>query len=251
MKVGFQKLYPTLAKYGVKSTDEVLNDLFKSKEIQLCLSAYWCFMGVPPEKFPFSILAQCTAIYISDKPFYLRGGSQMISQALMNKIIEEKSDVKLNCGIKSIIIKDKKAVGVVDEYNNEYYSDVVISNISPTLTYNKLIDPKHLPETVIPYFKNYDVGISALTCFIALDCSPEEIGFKDSFNLTYSSEDANGDYKNAYSLDTSKDPIISTCYTVDDKDGYPKGTSVLTAGTLKYSTPWENLPVEEYYKTKY
>lgn len=68
MKVGFPKLYPTLATYGARSTDDVLSEIFKGKEIQLCLSAYWCFMGVPPEKFPFSILAQCTAIYISDKP---------------------------------------------------------------------------------------------------------------------------------------------------------------------------------------
>lgn len=53
-------------------------------------------MGVPPEKFPFSILAQCTAIYISDKPYYLRGGSQVMSQALIDAIVKTGSEVKLN-----------------------------------------------------------------------------------------------------------------------------------------------------------
>lgn len=86
MKALFPKLYPTLAKYAVKSTDDVLNEFFKSKELQLCLSAYWCFMGMPPERFPFTILARCTYIYTEDKPYYLRGGSQVISQALTEAI---------------------------------------------------------------------------------------------------------------------------------------------------------------------
>ncbi len=251
MKMGFPKIYPTLAKYGARSTDEVLAELFKGKEIQLCLSAYWCFMGVPPEKFPFSILAQCTAIYISDKPYYVRGGSQMMSQALTEAIRKAGGEVKFNCGVDKIIVENNVAVGVIDENGVKYTANQVVSNISPTMTYNRLIEKENLPEGVIDYFKNYEVGISALTCFIALDCTPEEIGFKDSFNLTYNSLDANGDFKNAYCLDSKIDPIVSTCYTVDDKDGYPAGTSVLTAGTLKFSEAWEKLTPEEYYDAKY
>ena len=79
IKKGFSKQYPVLAKYGLKSTQEVLDEFFETPEIQLCLSAYWCFMGMPPERFPFSILAKCTHIYIEDKPFYLKGGSQVMS----------------------------------------------------------------------------------------------------------------------------------------------------------------------------
>ncbi|MEG2116205.1 MAG: NAD(P)/FAD-dependent oxidoreductase [Clostridia bacterium] len=251
MKVGFPKIYPTLAKYAVRSTDEVLAEFFKGKEIQLCLSAYWCFMGVPPEKFPFTILAKCSHIYIEDKPYYLRGGSQMISQALTETIRKHGGEVVFNNGVKKIVVKNGVAVGVVDSNDVEYSAKQIISNISPNLTYNKLIDKKDLPNGVIDYFRNYDVGISALTCFIGLDCPPEEVGFKDSFNLTYHSLNANEDFKNAYTLGTEVDPIITTCYTVDDKGGYPEGTSVVTAGTLKYSAPWEKLTPEEYYEAKY
>jgi hypothetical protein len=177
--------------------------------------------------------------------------SQVMSQALMDAIIKTGSDVKLNCGINKIIVENGKAIGAIDQNGEEYRAKVVVSNVSPTVTYNNLIDEDKVPKEVIPYFKNYDVGISALTCFIALDCPPEEVGFKDSFNLTYSSLNANRDFKNAYCLDTTIDPIVSTCYTVDDNDGYPAGTSVLTAGTLKFSDAWEKLSPEEYYDAKY
>ena len=82
MKLGFPKLYPTLAKYALKSTQEVLDEFFKAPKLQLALSAYWCFMGMPPERFPWSILAKCTNIYMEDKPFYLRGTSMMMNQAI-------------------------------------------------------------------------------------------------------------------------------------------------------------------------
>ena len=251
VKVGFAKKYPTLAKYGLKSTQEVLDEFFINPELQLCLSAYWCFMGMPPERFPFSILAKCTNTYIEDKPYYLRGGSQVISQALTEVIRNKGNEVKFNCGIKKILLENGKAVGVIDENGVEYRSKKIISNISPIHTYGNLLDKSEIPIEAREYFKGYTVGISALTCFIGLDCPPEEIGFTDSFNLIYESLNANEDFMGAYKLMPKKDPIIATCYTVDDPMVSPKGTSIITAGALKYSTEWERLSPEQYYETKY
>lgn len=250
-QLAFAKKYPYLAKYALKTTDEVLNSFFESKELQLCLSAYWCFMGMPPERFPFYILAKCTTIYIEDKPFYLRGGSQMISQALTEAIIKAGGDVKFNCGVKEIVVKNNKAVGVIDANGEEYSSQKIISNISPTHTYANLVERELIPREARDYLAGYTVGISALTCFIGLDCPPEAIGFTDSFNLIYDDLDANETFKDAYNVLPEKDPIIATCYTVDDPKGSPEGTSIITAGTLKYADAWEELNPEEYYETKY
>ncbi len=38
---------------------------------------------------------------------------------------------------------------------------------------------------------------------------------------------------------------------MDDKSVSPEGTSVITAGVLKYGRPWMEIPADEYYKTKY
>ncbi|MFR1809715.1 MAG: phytoene desaturase family protein, partial [Pygmaiobacter massiliensis] len=101
------------------------------------------------------------------------------------------------------------------------------------------------------YLRPYTVGISALTCFIGLDCTPEEIGFTTSFTLNYESFEANEDFKDAYKLLPEKDPLVATCYTVDDPEISPPGTSIITAGTLKYSAEWEKLTPEQYYEKKY
>lgn len=251
MKAGFPKLYPTLANYGLKSTQEVLDEFFTDRKLQLALSAYWCFMGVPPARFPFAILAKCTNFYLETKPYYLTGTSMMMNQAIMEAVQKMGGTVRLNCGVKRIILENGKAVGVIDEFGEEYRAKKIISNISPLATYGNLLLPEEIPDAAREYLKPYTVGISAITCFIGLDCTPEEIGFTTSFTLNYESLDANEDFKDAYKLLPGNDPLVATCYTVDDPSVSPKGTSVITAGTLKYGEPWEKLPPEQYYEMKY
>lgn len=251
MKAGFPKLYPTLAKYGLKSTQEVLDEFFTDSKLQLALSAYWCFMGVPPARFPFAILAKCTNFYLETKPYYLTGTSMMMNQAIMEAVQKMGGTVRLNCGVKRIVLENGKAVGVIDEFGEEYRAKKIISNISPLATYGNLLLPEEIPDEAREYLKPYTVGISAITCFIGLDCTPQEIGFTTSFTLNYESLDANEDFKDAYKLLPGNDPLVATCYTVDDPSVSPKGTSVITAGTLKYGEPWEKLPPEQYYEMKY
>lgn len=251
MKIGFPRMYPTLANYAMKSTQEVLDEFFKAPKLQLALSAYWCFMGMPPARFPWAILAKCTNFYMEDKPFYLKGTSMMMNQAIMEAVERMGGVVKLNCAVERIIVDNGKAVGVVDENGVEYRAKKIISNISPLATYGALLDEKDIPESAREYLKPYTVGISALTCFIGLDCTPEEIGFNTSFTLNYESMDANEDFKGAYELLPGNDPLVATCYTVDDPSVSPPGTSIITAGTLKYATEWEKLSPEQYYEKKY
>ncbi len=251
MKAGFPKMYPHLAKYGLKSTQEVLDEFFTEPKLQLALSAYWCFMGMPPTRFPFSILAKCTTFYLESKPYYLRGTSMMMNQAIMEAAQRHGGVVRLNCGVQRIILENGKAVGVVDEHGQEYRAKKIISNISPLATYGNLLKPEEVPESAREYLKPYTVGISALTCFIGLDCTPEEIGFNTSFTLNYESLDANKDFQDAYKLLPENDPLVATCYTVDDPTVSPPGTSIITAGTLKYATEWEKLTPEQYYEKKY
>lgn len=247
----FPKKFPTLANYMFKTTDEVLDELNMSKDLRLAVNIYWCFMGMPPERFPFSILARCTALYITDYPYYLKGGSQMMSQALVEVVRNHGGVVMFNNGAKKINIENGKAVSVTDEKGNTYTCNDIVSGISTIDTYFKLIDEENRPKEVVEYLKPYTIGISALTCFIGLDCPPEEIGFTDSFNLIYKETDCNKAFKNSKKIVPDEDPLITTCYTIDDPEVSPEGTTVITAGTLKYGRPWMEIPAEDYYETKY
>ncbi len=251
MKIAFPKKYPVLATYAMRSTEDVLNEFFKSPKLRLVLSAYWCFMGIPPARFPWSILAKCMAFYIQDKPYYLTGTSMMMNQSILESARENGADIYMNCGVDKLLLEKNKVVGVRCENGEEYRAKKVISNISPIVTYGALLEKEQIPESAKEYLKPYTVGISALSCFIGLDCTPEEIGFNTSFTLNYRSLNPNEDIKDAYKLLPENDPLVATCYTVDSPSVSPEGTSIIRAGMLKYSKEWEALPPEQYYKMKY
>ncbi|NFF79954.1 NAD(P)/FAD-dependent oxidoreductase [Clostridium botulinum] len=243
--------FPVYFKYALKTAQEVLDEFFEDKNLQLCLNAYWSFMGTPSSIFPFIILAGNISVYMKFKPKYLKGGSQVISQALAEVIRNNNGEVKFNCGAKKIIVENGKAVGVITEDEEKLTADVIVSNISPTATYFDLLEPKNVPKEAVKYLSNFKPSISALTCFIGLDCAPEDIGIKESMNVFYKSADVNEDFLKANIIEIEDDPIIFTCYTIDDPTVSPKGTSIITAGCIKYGKPWLELSPEKYYETKY
>jgi prolycopene isomerase len=243
--------FPLYFKYALRNAQEVLDGFFEDKELQLCLNAYWSFMGTPPAIFPFLILAGNIFVYMHFKPKYVKGGSQVISQALAEVILANDGEVRYNCGVKKIIVHEGKATGVITEHDETLTADLIVSNISPTATYFDLMDSEDIPAGAVDYFKHLKPSISALTCFIGLDCPPDEVGIKESMNVFYKSADVNKDFSKASILKVEDDPVVFTCYTIDDPTVSPEGTSIITAGCIKYGKPWMELSPEKYYETKY
>ena len=243
--------FPLYFKYSLRNAQEVLDEFFEDKELQLCLNAYWSFMGTPPAIFPFLILAANIFVYMQYKPKYLKGGSQVISQALAEVILANKGEVRYNCSAKQIIVEDGKAVGVLTEHDESLTADLIVSNISPTATYFDLMKEEDVPEKADAYLSHLKPSISALTCFIGLDCPPETVGIKDSMNIFYKNVDVNEGFEKTNSLEVTDDPVVFTCYTIDDPTVSPEGTSIITAGCIKAGKPWIELSPENYYDKKY
>ncbi|MDL2233472.1 NAD(P)/FAD-dependent oxidoreductase [Ruminococcaceae bacterium OttesenSCG-928-L11] len=243
--------FPLYFKYAMKTSQEVLDDFFPDKELQLCLNGYWFFMGVSPAILPFYILALCIGIYMKYKPQYPVGGSQMISQALADVIRENGGTLRFNCGAKRILLENGKAVGVETENGDKLFANVVVSNISPTATYFDLLDPDDVPAGADEILRPFKPGISVFTCFFGLDCPPEELGITESMNVFYESDDVNGVFEHARLAPITDDPIAMTCYTVDDPRCSPEGTSVVSALCFKYGKPWIEMDPEVYHEAKY
>jgi len=243
--------FPLYFKYSLKNSQEVMDEFFKDPLVHLTLNVYWSFMGLPPEKLPFDILAGNIFIYMEYKPFHLKGGSQVMSTALTETIINNGGDIRFNCGAEKIIVENGAVKGVVTENGETFTAPYVISNISPIHTYVNMMDDNDIPEEVMYNMGNSKIGISAFTLYVGLDCEPEEAGFHESMNLIYALPDVNDSFAASKRLDTDEDGFIVSCYTLDDPHFSPAGTSQVVVVCLKYGEPWMELAPEQYYETKY
>ncbi|MBW2181574.1 MAG: NAD(P)/FAD-dependent oxidoreductase, partial [Deltaproteobacteria bacterium] len=242
--------YPLYFKYALKNYQEVLDEFFEDHLLKYVLSTYWGYIGLPPRSTAFIDLAIILWAYIELKPVHIRGGSQALSNALLDGFIESGGMVRFNCGAKKIEVKNNKITGVITENGERFSTNYVISNASSLTTYLGLIDREHVPEKQLKILGASTIGPSAFSIYTGLDCEPEDLGIKASTSFIGTTSDM--DRHHALWRTMEKPETVGfTCYDLADPDFSPPGASQVVLVTLQYAFPWLSVPPTQYTDTKY
>jgi phytoene dehydrogenase-like protein len=244
--------YPNLYQYALRNAKEILDDYFSDPLLKAVLSVYWGYIGVPPTRLAFAYLAMILFQYMEFKPFHVKGGSQAISNAILNKFISNGGTARFSCGAQKIIVDGGQVKGVISGDGDQVATRHVVSNISPLATYNHLMDPAHIPHDVTVEMKSRNLSTSALTMFIGFDCEPDQLGITESTNFLMSSTDiSDGLLDRMNRLDITDELMVLSCYDVSDPDFSPAGTCQANVVTLKYGEPWLRIPPRQYHDVKF
>ncbi|MGE5417952.1 MAG: phytoene desaturase family protein [Acidobacteriota bacterium] len=243
--------YPAYFKYALKDSQSVLDEYFVDPLLKLAVGVYWPYMGLPPTSMPFSDLAALLFAYIEFKPYHLKGGSQSMSTAIMDKFLESGGQARFNCGVSKILVDNGQITGVVTETGETVNTRYIVSNASTIAVYTELIDPEHVPVEQLNALGASTIGPSSLTLYIGLDCEPQEVGITETTNFICATSDMDNAYAQFRKLDTTDDSILLSCYSVSDPDASPPGTSQIAIVDLKYGEAWLTVPPHEYYEKKY
>ena len=244
--------YPDLYKYALQNSKEILDDYFSDPLLKAVLSVLWGYIGVPPTRLAFAYLAMVLFQYMEFKPFHIKGGSQALSNAILNKFLATGGTARFNCGAKKIVVEDGKVKGVVTADGDELRCDYVISNASPIATYNHLMNPEQVPEDALVEMKSRNLSSSAFTMFIGFDCEPDQLGITESTNFLMDSTDiSDGILDRMNRLDFDDELMVLSCYDVSDPQFSPPGTCQANVVTLKYGEPWLRIPPRKYNDVKF
>lgn len=242
--------YPLYFHYALKSSEEVLEQFFKDPYLKAALSVYWAYMGLPPKFLSFSDMALLIWVYAEFKPYHMKGGSQALSNALLNNYLEAGGEVRFNCGAEKILVKNGKVSGVITEEGDEIQADDIVSNVSPLVTYLDLMDPDQVPAGVMKPFSSSTIGTSACTLYMGLDCEPETLNIHETTNFICREIDPQRAYDLSKTLSRPKASLL-TCYDVDDPEFSPPGACQASLAALSYLEPWLSVPPAQYAETKY
>ena len=242
--------YPTYFAYTFRNSQEVLDEYLESPLLKSILSVYWGYVGVPPSMLPFGDLAIMLWAYIEFKPYHLKGGSQAMSNALLDAFLAAGGEVRFNCAAKKIVVEGGAIKGVITEQGDRVDTGHVVSNASTIHTYIDLIDRGEIPATELDAFKSHSIGPSAFTLYMGLDCEPEEVGIYETTNFITTTVDSD----RAFSLWRTMEQqgwALLTCYDVSDPDFSPPGTCQAALVALQYGDPWYAVSPQEYADAKY
>ena len=244
--------YPNLYKYAFRSSKEMLDEYFSDPLLKAILSVYWGYLGVPPTRLAFGYLAMIFFQYMEFKPYHVKGGSQALSNAILNKFLSYGGTARFNCGAKKIIARDGQVKGVVTDNDEKYSTEFVVSNASQISTYTRLLAPEHVSRDSMLEMKGRNLSSSAFTMFIGFDCEPEQLGIAESTNFLMTSSDISDTILDRMQrLDIQDELMVLSCYDIADPDFSPPGTCQANVVTLKYGEPWLRIPPRQYHDVKY
>jgi phytoene dehydrogenase-like protein len=244
--------YPVLYHYAYKPAIEVLDELFADPRLKAVISSYWGFLGLPPTRLSFAYLAMLFFMYIEYKPFHLKGGSQALSSALIDRFLSQGGSVHFSCGVDRILLEQGRVRGVVTEGGEKLETRYVVSNASPVTTYTRLLDPEGVPGVVRREMHGRSLSPSAFTLYIGCDCEPEELGITGSMTFLAATTDiSDKNLLDMQRLDLGEQFMALSCYDVADPDFSPPGACQISVVTLKYGEPWLRVPPAEYHRVKF
>jgi len=244
--------YPNMYRYALRNAKEVLDDYFKDPVLKAVISVYWGYLGVSTDQLSFAYLAMLLFQYIEFKPFHVKGGSQALSNAILNAFLVAGGRARFNCGAQRILVEDNQVIGVVTDEGDTIETRYVVSNISPMETYTNLVGKNLIPDNTLQEMNSRMLSNSAFTMFIGFDCEPDELNIHESTNFLMASTDITRSLHDRMGrVDIQDELMVMSCYDISDPTFSPPGTCQVNLVTLKYGDPWLNIPTGQYHEAKF
>jgi len=104
---------------------------------------------------------------------FARGGMGAIAKAMHGCFEDHGGQTVLGSGVEQIMVKNGRVTGVALENGDEYYADVVVSNMTFTRTFLECMDEKDLSPAFLKKVRNFKIRGSSGKLNIALDGLPD------------------------------------------------------------------------------
>jgi len=114
---------------------------------------------------------------------FARGGMGAIANAMADCFKDHGGSIKTESGVAQILVKNGRVSGVALENGDEYYADVVVSNMTLPRTFLECMDPKDLEPDFIRKVKNFKIRGSSGKLNFALDGVPQLTALEDNPEL--------------------------------------------------------------------
>ncbi|MFZ1330611.1 MAG: NAD(P)/FAD-dependent oxidoreductase [Flavobacteriales bacterium] len=183
-----------LGKYGLFTLKSVIDRSIKDPLLKNVLNVQCGDHGLPPGRASFPLHAAVMSHYFSGG-YYPMGGGGAIVKAMTNALKRNGGEVRTSQRVKRILLegdKQKRAVGVELESGEQLFSERVISNADPDITYRKLIGAENLSSKLIKKLDKTTYSCTSLMLFLTVDMDVRKAGL-DSGNIWFATDERDAD----------------------------------------------------------
>jgi all-trans-retinol 13,14-reductase len=239
-----------------KNIGQFLDEIISNEDLKLVLLGNLGYYHDDPYTLSWFYYLSAQNSNYGGRANYIQGGSQKLSNALMEIINENGGEVKLNSLVTQLNYEGSKVVGVsyTDTKGKERgtYSDkakdIIVNAAIPNLAESLFSkeDGKKLAAHL-----DHKIGASLLTVYYGFKKSLKEVGNKHYATFVFDpSIKTQADILPNNHEDFSTRSFTFVDYSQVDSRLAPEGKSVGAVCAVDYPSDWENLSREEYLRMK-
>jgi len=240
-----------------RTVGEFLDSITGDEDLKLVLLANLGYFSDDPYNISLNYYSVAQGSYYGGRANYIKGGSQILSNALASIIEDNGGTVMLNTLATKVITDKGKAVGVEltnrknkgSEHQEEYAGKIIVNSALPVLA-GELLDRK-TGEMIRKELSKEEIGPSLLTVYFGFNKPLKDIGSGNYSIFIYddSVKRLSDIFRNNHS-DYRTRSFTFVDYSQIDSGLAPEGKSVGAVCCIDYAVDWEALTREEYNERK-
>jgi phytoene dehydrogenase-like protein len=236
----FPLFFPNILRYKSSDVSKALNAMIKDEELKLILNTNVGYYHDTIKDFSFLYHAIAQEGYYAGGGWYIKGGSQKLSDYLASIITDHAGEILTKALVTKIEEKGGfQEVTYVHKKQSEIQkSEILISNLSPASTYNL---------ANMDYQEKKQIASSLLTIYIGFNQNIKDIYGKKPYS-TFLLEDVSSmaEYDSKVKGNISDRGLVFVDYSQIDAGLSPEGKSFGVLCTTDYLKDWKNLDKEAY-----
>jgi all-trans-retinol 13,14-reductase len=238
------------------SLGDYLDSIIRNEDLKLVLLGNLGYFHDDPYSISLNYYSIAQGSYLTGGASFIKGGSQKLSDHLMQFILDHGGEVLLNCQVTRLIIENETLAGVSYRKKNDSSSNIINAYADEIVANAALPNiPGMLPEDIGKKLKaelsSRKPGASLLTIYFGFKTNLRSIG-NNHYSTFYFD---NSIRTQADIFRNNKGNIENRSFTfIDygqiDSSLAPEGKSVGAICCIDYLSDWETLQAEEYKSKK-
>jgi phytoene dehydrogenase-like protein len=240
------------------TTTEFLTQFTTNQELLDVLLQLVYYLGFHPDEVPAFLFLGMWYGYHVHGAYYFIGGSQSVSDALAEVVLENNGSIRLNSLATKIVVDGGRVKQVRARDGVCYNTRYVVSNANAPSTFLQLVGEEYLDPAFVEEVQELEVGSSAIEVYLGVDqdYSP---WFGDTHEIWLNPAHDTADHHYAASTFPTCDPenisMAIANYTMLDPTSAPPGKNVIgLVSELDYKCndywAWENREDYKWYRDR-
>lgn len=219
----------TFIRWSEKTTDEVVRSYVDNDDFIYIFTALWPYYGLPPKQLSALYYFIPWISYHIYGKYYIKGGSQKLSDSMVEVIRENGGSVNLRSEVSSINCESNSAKSITLKNGDTFTAKYIVSNINPintlSMTKNYIFPQKYKEKITSP-----TIGCSLSQLYIGLDCNPKELNIPVEEVFYFDAANPEENYKLSIQSNYKECGILVTNYSSMDEslNEYNKGVLTVT-----------------------